>query len=78
VVAAHHPEVARRVRELTLFDVLYPSAKDANRYLVFLLARDRAGMTPNATVLIDDKSVSHLWTFTLLPHDWEKISASTS
>jgi hypothetical protein len=57
------------VRKFTLLDVLYPSAKYAHRHLVLLFARDRAGVTSNATVLIDDKSVSHLWTFVLLPHD---------
>jgi len=60
VVAPHHPEVARCMRELTLFNVLYPGTKNTNRDLVFLLARNRAGMTPNTTVLIDDESVSHL------------------
>ena len=60
VVAPHHPEVARCMRELALFNMLYPGTKNTNRDLVFLFARNRAGMTPNTTVLIDDKSVSHL------------------
>jgi hypothetical protein len=68
VVAPHDPEVARRMRELALLDMLYPGAKNTHRHLVFLFARNRAGVTPNTTVLIDDKSVSHLWTFTLLSH----------
>jgi hypothetical protein len=60
VVAPHHSEVARRVRELALFDMLHPSAKDANWHLVLLFARDRAGVTPDTSVLVDNKSVSHL------------------
>jgi len=59
VVAPHHPEVAGGVGELALFDMLYPGAKDTNRHLVFLFARDRAGVTPDTPVLVDDKSVSH-------------------
>jgi hypothetical protein len=60
MVAPHHPEVARSVRKLALLDVLDPSAKYTNRHLVFLFARDRAGVTPDTPVLVDDKSVSHL------------------
>jgi hypothetical protein len=78
VVASHHPEVARSVGELALFNMLYPGPKHANRHLVFLFARDGAGVTANTSVLIDHKSVSHLWMFPLLPHTREKISASTS
>jgi hypothetical protein len=63
MVAPHHPEVARAVGKLTLFDMLHPSAKYAHRHLVLLFAGDRAGMTPNTPILIDDKSVSHLLTF---------------
>jgi hypothetical protein len=78
VVAPHHPEVARCMRELALFDMLYPGAENPYRHLVFLFAGDCAGVTANTTVLIDDKSVSHLWTFTLLSHAFNKIAASTS
>jgi hypothetical protein len=60
MVAPHHPEVARGVGELALFDMLYPGAKDTHRHLVFLFARDCAGVTPDTPVLVDDKSVSHL------------------
>jgi hypothetical protein len=60
VVAPHHPEVAGRVWELALFDVLYPGAKDTNRHLVFLFARDCAGVAPDTPVLVNNKSVSHL------------------
>jgi hypothetical protein len=78
VVAPHHSEVSRCVGKLALLDMLYPGAKYANRNLVFLFARNRASVTADASVLIDDKSVSHLLTFTAPPHALEKISASTS
>ena len=78
MVASHHPKVARGMGKLAFFDVLDPGAENTHRDLVFLFARDRAGVTPDTPVLIDDKSVSHLLAFNLLPHDWENISASTS
>jgi len=60
VVASHHAEMPRRMRELALFDVLYPSPKNTHGHLVFFFARDRARVTPNTTILINDKTVSHL------------------
>ena len=72
MVASHDPEMARCVGEFTFFDVLYPGAKYADRHLVLLFTRDRAGVTANATVLVDDKSVSHLWAFILRPARLEK------
>jgi hypothetical protein len=77
VVAPHHPEVSRCMRELALFDLLYPSTKDTHRHLVFLFARDRTGVTANAAVLIDDKTVSHLWTSALVLSQ-KRFQASTS
>jgi hypothetical protein len=35
-------------------------------------------VTPDTPVLVDNKSVSHLLQFTLLPHASGNISASTS
>jgi hypothetical protein len=78
VIASHHPKMARGVGKLALFDMFYPSTKHPNRHLVFLFAGDRTSMTSNTSVLIDDKSVSHLWTFAPIPQAREKISASTS
>ena len=60
--------------ELALLDMFYPGAKDTDRHLVFLFARDGAGMTANTPVLIDDKSVSHLLSFTLRSHDRKHFS----
>jgi hypothetical protein len=47
------------MRKLALLNMLDPGAKYAHWHLVFFFARDRAGVTPNATVLINDESVSH-------------------
>jgi hypothetical protein len=77
VIASHHPEVPRRMREFALLDMLDPGAKYAHRHLVFFFARDRAGVTPNATVLIDDESVSHLLNVNS-PSSALEIAASTS
>lgn len=66
VVAPHHAKMARSARKFALLDVLDPGAKDTDRDLMFLFARHRAGVTTDTAVLIDDKSVSHLSTFTLL------------
>jgi hypothetical protein len=63
MVAPHHSEVAGGVGELALFDMLYPGPKYTNGYLVFLLARDRAGVTPDTPVLVNNKSVSHRFAF---------------
>jgi hypothetical protein len=78
VIASHHPKMPRCMREFTLLDVFHPSPKNTPRHLVFLFASDRAGMTPDATVLIDNKTVSHLSTFSLLEHVFEGLQASTS
>jgi hypothetical protein len=59
VVTSHHSEVAAGVRVLALLHVLDPGAKDAHRHLVLFLARDGAGMTANAPVLINDEAVAH-------------------
>jgi hypothetical protein len=48
------------VGELALFDMLYPGAKNTYRHLVFLLAGDCAGVTPDTPILVNNKSVSHL------------------
>jgi hypothetical protein len=66
VVAPHYAEVTRSVRKLALLDVLDPGAENTNWDLVFFFTRDRTSVTPDATVLIDDKSVSHLGAFGLL------------
>jgi hypothetical protein len=77
VIAPHHPEMPRRMREFALLDMLDPGAKYPHRHLVFFFARDRAGVTPDATVLIDDESVAHLLKVNSLSSAVE-IAASTS
>jgi hypothetical protein len=59
MVAAHHPEVATARRKMSLFDVLYPGAEHPDRNIVFLLAGDRAGMTSDTSVVINDEAVAH-------------------
>jgi hypothetical protein len=59
VIAAQHGEVAARVGEGALLDVLHPGAVDAERDLVLFLAGHRARMTPDALPLVDHESVAH-------------------
>jgi hypothetical protein len=66
VVTSHHPEVAAGVRKFALLDVLHPGAKDAQWNLVFLLARHRAGVTTDTSILIYDESVSHTSEFDIV------------
>ena len=60
MVAAHHSEVARCVRELPLLDMLDPGTEHSYGHLVFFLAGHRAGVTSDTTILVNDKAVSHL------------------
>src|SRR5579872_3758586 len=73
VIASHHTKVARGVRELALFDVLDPGPKNANGYLVFFFARNCAGVAPDTTVLIYDKTVAHLWNITLMLRNSQRL-----
>ena len=59
VIAAHHREVAPRVREHALLDVLHPGAVDAQRDLVLLLAGHRAGVAADTLPLVDHEAVAH-------------------
>ncbi len=58
VIASHHPEVALGVWPRPLLDVFHPGSVDSQRHLVLGLAGDRAGMTADARVLIDDEPVA--------------------
>ncbi len=59
MVAAQHCEVSPRVGIESFFDVLDPGSIHADGDVVLFLAGHRAGMTADATVLIDDESVAH-------------------
>jgi hypothetical protein len=59
VVAAKHGKVAPGFWIHPFFDVLHPRPIHSHGNIVFFLACHRAGMTTDATVLIDDKSVAH-------------------
>ena len=63
MVAAKHREVPAGIRVVALFDVLHPGAIDAHRDVVFFLTGNRASVTADATILIDDKSVAHFIPF---------------
>src|SRR5512138_404379 len=47
LIAAGHLKVAPSIRELPLFNIFYPGAENAERHLIFFLARDTAGVTPD-------------------------------
>ena len=49
---------ATRVGKFPLLDVLHPSAIDAERNVMFGLARDGAGVTADAGVLVDEECVA--------------------
>jgi hypothetical protein len=59
MVTPHDAEGAVRIGEVTLLDVLDPSAIDANRCVVLGLASHGAGMTADTLSIIDDERVIH-------------------
>jgi hypothetical protein len=59
MVAAHDAEVPTGVRELAFLDVLYPGTKDADGHVVFFFTCHRAGMTSDASILIEYESIAH-------------------
>jgi hypothetical protein len=59
VVAAKDGEVAARIRVTALLDILDPGAIHSKGDIVFFFAGDRASMTADAAVLIDEKSLAH-------------------
>lgn len=65
MIASEHREMAAGVRITALFNILYPCAIHAHCDVVLFFAGDRAGVTTDAAVLIDDKSVTHFKPFAL-------------
>jgi hypothetical protein len=59
MVTPQHCKVPPRVGINSFFDVLDPSAIYADSNVVLFLARYRARMTADATVLIDNEPVAH-------------------
>jgi hypothetical protein len=59
VIAAKHGEMASRIRIVPFLDVFNPRPVDPDRYIVFLLTGDRASVTADAAVLVNEKSVAH-------------------
>jgi hypothetical protein len=63
VVAAEHREVPAGIRIVPLFDVFDPGAINTHCDVVFLFAGNRACVTTDTTILIDDESVAHFRPF---------------
>ena len=59
MVAARNLEDAPRIGVKALLDVLHPGAVHADRYLIFGLARDGAGVASDAFAVVDDEAVFH-------------------
>jgi len=59
MIAAGDLKNAASVRERSFLDVLYPSAIDAERNMIFGFAGNGAGVAADALAVIDDESVSH-------------------
>jgi hypothetical protein len=59
VITPHNRKHPGRIRPGALFDILDPGSVDPKRNIVFRLASHRAGVTADALVLVDDKTVSH-------------------
>ena len=59
VIAAQHRKVASGVWIDTLLDVFDPGPVNSHRDVMFFLTGNRAGMTADAAMLIDEKSVTH-------------------
>jgi hypothetical protein len=63
MVAAEHREVPAGIRVVAFFDVLDPGAIHPHCNVVFFFTGNRTGVTTDATILIDDKSVAHFIPF---------------
>ena len=59
MIAARDLKNATRIRIRAFFDILHPRPIDAERDMIFSLARDCASMTANTFAVIDDKPVFH-------------------
>ena len=59
MIAAGHLENAAGIGKSALLDIFHPGAVHREGDVIFRLARDRAGVTPDALAVIDDEPVSH-------------------
>jgi hypothetical protein len=59
MVTSHHAEVAPGLGELASLYVFHPRSEDSDGDLVFLLARHRAGVTADTSILVDNEPVAH-------------------
>ena len=63
MITTQDGKVATCVRVVALFDVFHPCAIHAHRDVVLFFTGNRAGVTADAAILIDDKSVAHFIPF---------------
>ena len=59
MIAAGHLEHPAGVGKSALLNIFDPGAVHGERDVVFRLARDCAGVTPDALAIVDDEPVSH-------------------
>jgi len=59
MVASQYRKMAPSIGVSAFFNVLYPSAIHAERNIMLFLASHRAGVTADASVLINDEPVTH-------------------
>jgi hypothetical protein len=59
VVTSQHAEVALGLGELASLYVFHPRSEDSDGDLVFLLARHRAGVTADTSILVNNEPVAH-------------------
>jgi hypothetical protein len=59
MIASQHGEMTASVGIAALLNILHPGTIHADGDVMLFLARHRARMAADTTVLIDDKSVAH-------------------
>ena len=59
VIAAHHAKMTAGLGKFALLYVFDPGPKDPDRNVVFLFAGNRASVTTDAAVVINDETVAH-------------------
>ena len=58
LIAPHHREVSTRVGKFAGLDVLHPGPVDAERHIVFALARNRAGVAADTGITVEQEPQS--------------------
>ena len=60
VVTTQDGKESPNIREGSLLYIFYPCSVRADGYIVFRLAGERAGVTTDATALVNDEGVAHM------------------